>query len=132
MYGSKFIAALSCVNQVIDLCNTLFYLGIYQSARQVLTCLQTTSLLCICCAPHQASCTKGTMLCHFTMFEKQLQPRLYHPTIFLETSIQVISSANIGAMHQSGICCNRSCFTLVTPQIFLIMKTSLFCFDSRL
>jgi hypothetical protein len=47
MYGSEFIAAFSCVNQVIDLCNTLCYLGIYQSARQVLTCLQTTSLLCI-------------------------------------------------------------------------------------
>jgi hypothetical protein len=43
-----------------------------------------------------------------------------------------LTSVNIGAMHQSSACCNCSCFIPVKPQIFLIMKTSLFCFNSKL
>jgi hypothetical protein len=45
-YGSEFVAARMCVEQIIDLCNTLRYLGvpIYQEEKLHATCLETTSL----------------------------------------------------------------------------------------
>ena len=73
-YGSEFVAARTCVEQIIDLHNVLRYLGFLSVTRAMF--LETTSQLSTALLSHTPSYTRGTQHSHSTAYMKWWQLRL--------------------------------------------------------
>jgi hypothetical protein len=73
-YGSEFIAARTCIDQIIDVRTLLRYLGI--PVRDTSYVLETTRPCAIVLPFHTPSCINVTTHCLFTVYAKQLPPNL--------------------------------------------------------
>jgi hypothetical protein len=94
-YGSEFVVSQTCVKQIIDLRNTLRYLGVPICRKD--TCLETASQWLIALCKLTLSSTSVIPCYHSIGSERQLHQEL------LETLILMISSVNIGVMHRYGL-----------------------------
>jgi hypothetical protein len=70
-YGSEFVAARTCVEQVMDLRTTLRYLGV--PIRSKVSCSGTTSLSWTAPPRYNPSCTNDIPLCRFIECVRPLQ-----------------------------------------------------------
>jgi hypothetical protein len=73
-YGSEFVAACTCVEQNIDLCTTLRYLGVLLSMIRA-TCRETTNLSLIVPCKSTQNSTSATQSYLSTVLENVLQLR---------------------------------------------------------
>ncbi len=105
-YGSEFVAARTCVEQIIDLRTTLRYLGVYvilvflYSIRAI--CLVTISQLLIALCKSMPNSIKGTPSYLSIVLESVLHLRWLASTLFPENPTQRISLASIGDIHKFG------------------------------
>jgi hypothetical protein len=112
-YGSEFIATCKCLDQVIDLCKSLHYLGVpihdtsfvFGDNKSMVNILNYTST---------------AMPYHSTMSTRLSPPNTFLCIIFLTSSTQPISLPNTRAIHKSGAFFSHSYSIRVTLLNFLM------------
>jgi hypothetical protein len=113
-YGSEFISARTCVDQVINLLTSLRYLGV-QIRDKIFVFGDNRSMVVDSATFGTLNCTSVTMPCRSTVSVRLSPPNTLLCIIFLASSTQLISLPNTGAIHKSGAFFSHSYPIRVTP-----------------
>ena len=106
-YGSEFVAARTAVDQIIDICTTLRYLGVASEIRAI--CLGTTDQLLPALPSPTPPSPKDTIWHPIIESGKQLQLNTSHSIGKMAKATLLTSSANIGSLQLCGPCSSLSC-----------------------
>ena len=106
-YGSEFVAARTAVDQIIDICTTLRYLGVPIRDKSYMFG-DNRSVVTSSTIPTPPS-PKDTIWHPIIESGKQLQPNSSHSIGKMAKATLLTSSANIGSLQLSGLCSSLSC-----------------------
>ena len=106
-YGSEFVAARTAVDQIIDICTTLRYLGV--PIRDKSTCLGTTDQLLPALPSPTPPYPKDTIWHPIIESGKQLQLNTSHSIGKMAKATLLTSAANTGSLQLCGPCSSLSC-----------------------
>jgi hypothetical protein len=110
-YGSESIASGTCVDQVIDLCTSLCYLGVPIHDTRSFVIGDNKSMTDSAAIPHPKLHKHHNALSLHHVHDI-CPPNAFLCIIFLANSTQPISLPNTGAIHKSGIFFSHLCPTL--------------------
>ena len=107
-YGSEFVAAMTEVDQIIDIRTTLRTILEFPSETRAI-CLQTTDQLLPALPSPTPPSPKDTIWHPIIKSGKQLQPNTSHSIGKMAKATLLTSSANIGSFQLCGPCSSLSC-----------------------
>ena len=106
-YGSEFVAARTAVDQIIDICTTLRYLGVPIRDKSYMFG-DNRSVVTSSTIPN-STISKDTIWHPIIESGKQLQPNTSHSIGKMAKATLLTSSANIGSLQLCGPCSSLSC-----------------------